>query len=47
MLSEKFNLYMISSRTLKILKGFNLAKSNLLLGYITQINFIFVLSILY
>ena len=34
MLFERASLYVISSKTFKILKGFNLAKSNLLLNYI-------------
>ena len=33
-LSGKSSLYVTGPRTLKILKGFNLAKSNLLLSYI-------------
>ena len=47
MLSEKSNLYITGSRTLKILKGSNLAKFNLLLSYIIWINIIFILGIYY
>ena len=45
--SGRFSLYVISSRTFKILKDPNLVKSNLLFGLVAQINIIFVLSILY
>ena len=47
MLSGRSSLYIISSRTFIILKGFSLTKSNLLLGRVVWINIIFVLSILY
>ena len=47
MLSGRSSLYIINSRTLKILKDFNLAKSNLLLGYVVQINIIFILGVFY
>ena len=47
MLSEKFSLYITSSRTFKILKGLSLVKSNLLLSLIIQINIIFIFSVLY
>ena len=47
MLSERSSLYVISSRTFKILKNSNLIKSNLLLGRVIQINIIFVFSIFY
>ena len=46
MLSRKSSLYITSSRTLKIFKNFNLAKFNLLLSRVVQINIIFVLGIL-
>ena len=45
MLSERSSLYVTSFRTFKILKDFNLAKSNLLLGRVVYINIIFVLGI--
>ena len=45
MLFKKSSLYMTGSRTLKILKGSNLAKSNLLLDRVVQINIIFMLGI--
>ena len=44
-LSKRSNLYVTSPRTFKILKGFNLVKSNLLLGLVVQINIIFVLGV--
>ena len=47
MLSERFNLYITGSRTLKILKNFNLVKFSLLLGLVIRINIIFVLGVLY
>ena len=47
MLSERVNLYIISPRTLKTLKDSNLAKFNLLLGRVVQINIIFIFDILY
>ena len=46
MLSEKSSLYITGSRTLKTLKNSNLAKSNLLLNHVVQINIIFVLGVL-
>ena len=46
-LSEKSNLYVISPRTFKTLKDSNLAKSNLLLDRVVQINIIFISSVLY
>ena len=46
-LSEKSSLYIISSKTFIILKGFSLAKSNLLLNLVIRINIIFVFSIFY
>ena len=46
-LSGRSSLYVTSSRTFKILKGFSLAKSNLLLNLIVWINIVFVLGILY
>ena len=45
-LSGKFSLYMTGSKTFIILKGSNLAKSNLLLGRVVRINIIFVLGVL-
>ena len=45
-LFEKFSLYITGPKTLKILKDSNLAKSNLLLGYIILINIVFILGIL-
>ena len=47
MLSGRSSLYMTGSRTLKILKSPNLAKSNLLLGCVIWINIIFVLGVYY
>ena len=47
MLSKKFNLYIINSRTLTILKNFSLAKFDLSLSLVVQINIIFVFNILY
>ena len=47
MLSEKSNLYVTSPKTFIILKGFSLAKFNLLLSYVIQINIVFVLSVYY
>ena len=47
MLSGRSSLYVTSPRTFKTLKDFNLVKSNLLLGFVVQINIIFVLNILY
>ena len=47
MLSRKSSLYIISPRTLIILKGFSLAKSNLLLSRVILINIIFVLGVLH
>ena len=47
MLFGRFSLYVTGPRTLKILKGFNLAKSNLLLSYIVWINIIFVFGVLH
>ena len=46
-LFKRFNLYITGSRTLKILKDSNLAKSNLLLSRVVWINIIFVLGVLY
>ena len=46
-LSGKFSLYIIGLKTFKILKGFSLIKSNLLLGLIVLINITFVFSVLY
>ena len=46
-LFERFSLYITSSRTFEILKNSSLAKSNLLLNYVVQINVIFILGILY
>ena len=45
MLSGKSNLYVTNPRILKILKGSNLAKSNLSLNYVIQINVIFIFSV--
>ena len=47
MLSERSSLYMTGSRTFKILKGPNLAKSNLLLGCVVWMNVIFMLGVYY
>ena len=47
MLFGRSSLYITGSRTLKILKDPNLAKSNLSLSYMILINIIFVLGILY
>ena len=47
MLSERSSLYITGSRIFKILKDPSLAKSNLLLNYMVEINIIFVLDILY
>ena len=47
MLLGRSSLYVTNSRTFKILKGSNLAKSNLLLSRVIQINIIFVLNIFY
>ena len=44
-LSGRSSLYIISPKTFKILKDLNLAKSNLLLGHVIQINIIFVLGV--
>ena len=46
MLSGRSSLYVTGPRTFKILKGPNLAKSNLLLSYIVWINIIFILGVL-
>ena len=46
-LSGRSNLYITNSRTLYILKDFNLAKSNLSLSFMVWINIIFMFSILY
>ena len=45
MLSKRSSLYMTGPRTLKILKSFNLIKSNLLLGRVVWINIIFMFDI--
>ena len=47
MLSRRFSLYVISSRTFKILKIFNLVKFNLSLGLIVYINTVFIFGVLY
>ena len=47
MLSKRSNLYVTGSRNFKTLKNSNLAKSNLSLSLIIQINIIFVLGIFY
>ena len=47
MLSGKSSLYITGPRAFKTLKGPYLAKSNLLLGRVVQINIIFVLGIFY
>ena len=47
MLSKRFSLYVTDPRTLIILKGSSLAKSNLLLSRVVLINVIFILDILY
>ena len=47
MLSGRFSLYMTGPKTLKILKDFNLAKSNLLLSRVVWINIIFIFGVLY
>ena len=47
MLSERFNLYVTSSKIFKILKDPNLVKFNLLLGLVVWINIIFVLGVLF
>ena len=46
MLSGRSSLYVTGPKTFKILKGSNLAKFNLLLGYVVWINIIFILGIL-
>ena len=46
MLSGKFSLYITDPRTFIILKGSNLAKFNLSLSYMVQINIVFILGIL-
>ena len=45
MLSGRFSLYIISPKTLKILKGPNLVKFNLLLSYIVWMNIILIFDI--
>ena len=45
-LSGKFSLYITGPKTLKILKGSNLAKFNLLLSRVIQINIYFMFGIL-
>ena len=46
MLSGRSSLYVTNPKTFKILKGSNLAKSNLLLGHVIEINIIFVFGVL-
>ena len=46
-LSGRSSLYITGPRTLKILKNSNLAKFNLLLGRVIQINIIFIFGVLY
>ena len=47
MLFGRFSLYVINSRTFIILKGFSLAKFNLLLSRVVLINVVFILGVLY
>ena len=47
MLSGRSSSYVTGSRIFKILKGSNLAKSNLSLSRVVRINIIFILDILY
>ena len=46
MLFGRFSLYIISFRTFKILKDFNLVKFNLSLSLVVYINIVFVFGIL-
>ena len=46
MLSERSNLYITGPRIFTILKDPSFAKSNLLLGFVIQINIIFVFGVL-
>ena len=47
MLFKRSSLYITGPKTFKILKGSNLAKSNLLLSRVIQINITFIFNILY
>ena len=47
MLSGRSSLYVTNPKTFKILKGPSLAKFNLLLGRVIQINIIFMFNIFY